>query len=163
MGYLAPELSRTGKPTPFSDVYAFGVFLLEVTCGRRPMFTDKQNNRLLLVEWVLEHHHNDLMLDTVDPRLGGEFNTEEVTIVFKLGLLCTYPLPNAWPIMRKVMQYLDHDQSPPDLSPAYISYIMMAQLQNEGFDSHNMSCSHAPMSVATVSGESSVTILREGR
>ncbi|XP_044964198.1 L-type lectin-domain containing receptor kinase SIT2-like [Hordeum vulgare subsp. vulgare] len=163
MGYLAPELSRAGRPTPFSDVYAFGVFLLEVTCGRKPIFIDEQNNRVLLVEWVLEHHHNGSMLDTVDPRLRGEFNTEEVTIVLKLGLLCTYPSPNARPIMRKVMQYLDHDQLPPDLSPAYISYIMMAQMQNGGFDSHDMACSQPAMSVATLSGESSVTILREGR
>ncbi|KAF7013841.1 hypothetical protein CFC21_027892 [Triticum aestivum] len=163
MGYLAPELSRAGRPTPFSDVYAFGVFLLEVTCGRRPIFIDEQNNRVLLVEWVLEHHHNGSMLDTVDARLRGEFNTEEVTIVLKLGLLCTYPSPNARPLMRKVMQYLDHDQSPPDLSPAYISYLMMAQMQNEGFDPHSIPCSRTAMSVATVSGESSATILREGR
>ncbi|KAM3392402.1 hypothetical protein ACQJBY_013499 [Aegilops geniculata] len=163
MGYLAPELSRAGRPTPFSDVYAFGVFLLEVTCGQRPIFIDEQNNRVLLVEWVLEHHHNGSMLDTVDPRLRGEFNREEVTIVLKLGLLCTYPSPNARPIMRKVMQYLDHGQSPPDLSSAYISYIMMAQMQNEGFDSHNMPCSQPTASVATVSGEFSATILQEGR
>nr|BAJ86501.1 predicted protein [Hordeum vulgare subsp. vulgare] len=163
MGYLAPELSRAGRPTPFSDVYAFGVFLLEVTCGRKPIFIDDQSNRVLLVEWVLEHHHNGSMLDKVDPRLRGEFNTEEVTIVLKLGLLCTYPSPNARPIMRKVMQYLDHDQLPPDLSGAYISYIMMAQMQNEGFDSHDMACSQPAVSVATLSGESSVTILREGR
>ncbi|XBI88794.1 hypothetical protein VPH35_026710 [Triticum aestivum] len=163
MGYLAPELSRAGTPTPFSDVYAFGVFLLEVTCGRRPIFIDEQNNRVLLVEWVLQHHHNGSILDTVDPRLGGEFNADEVTIVLKLGLLCTYPSPNARPIMRKVMQYLDHSQPPPDLSPTYISYIMMTQMQNEGFDSHDMACSQPAMSVATLSGESSATILREGR
>ncbi|KAM3392412.1 hypothetical protein ACQJBY_013514 [Aegilops geniculata] len=163
MGYLAPELSRTGRPTPFSDVYAFGVFLLEVTCGRRPIFVDEQNNRVLLVEWVLEHHHNGSILDTVDPRLGGEFNADEVTIVLKLGLLCTYPSSNARPIMRKVMQYLDHSQPPPDLSPTYISYIMMAQMQNEGFDSRDMPCSQPAMSVGTLLGESSVAILREGR
>ena len=37
MGYLAPELIRTGKATPLTDVFAFGVFLLEVACGRRPI------------------------------------------------------------------------------------------------------------------------------
>jgi len=39
MGYIAPELSRTGKASPLTDVYAFGTFLLEVTCGRRPSST----------------------------------------------------------------------------------------------------------------------------
>ncbi|XBI88788.1 hypothetical protein VPH35_026704 [Triticum aestivum] len=166
MGYLALELLLTGRPTPFSDV----------TCGRRPIFINEQNNTVLLVEWLLEHHHNNSMLDTVDPRLGGEFNMEEVNIVLKLGLLCTYlsqattdpytcglSSRNARPVMRKVMQYLDHDQSPPDLSPTYISYITMTQMQNKGFDSHNMSCSQPASSVATMSGESPVTILQEGR
>ncbi|KAK9063406.1 hypothetical protein SSX86_017276 [Deinandra increscens subsp. villosa] len=37
LGYLAPELTRTGKPTTSSDVYAFGALLLEVVCGRRPV------------------------------------------------------------------------------------------------------------------------------
>ena len=45
IGYLAPELARMGRPTPFTDVYAFGMFLLEVTCGRKPIFTDEQNNQ----------------------------------------------------------------------------------------------------------------------
>ncbi|CAI8614726.1 unnamed protein product [Vicia faba] len=35
LGYLAPELTRTGKPTKRYDVFAFGALLLEVVCGRR--------------------------------------------------------------------------------------------------------------------------------
>jgi serine/threonine protein kinase len=35
MGYLAPELVRTGKASTLTDVFAFGIFLLEVTCGQR--------------------------------------------------------------------------------------------------------------------------------
>ncbi|XP_037464257.1 L-type lectin-domain containing receptor kinase SIT2-like [Triticum dicoccoides] len=160
IGYLAPELGRTGKPTPFTDVYAFGMFVLEVTCGRKPIFTDKQNNRVLLVEWVLEHHRDGSILDTVDPRLQGKFDMEEVTIVLKLGLICTYPLPDVRPIMRKVMHYLDHGQSPPDLSPAYMSY--MDLVQNGGLNSNNIDTpSFEPrMSVATIS---SATILQDGR
>ncbi|VAH26044.1 unnamed protein product [Triticum turgidum subsp. durum] len=160
IGYLAPELMHTGRPTPFTDVYAFGMFLLEVTCGRRPIFTDKQNNRVLLVEWVLEHHRDGSILDTADPRLQGEFNMEEVTIALKLGLICTYPLPNVRPIMRKVIQYLSRSHSLPDLSPAYISYTSL--MQNEGFNSYNMNvaCPELAISVATVS---SATILRDGR
>ena len=36
IGYLAPELGHTGRPSKASDIFAFGVFMLEVTCGRRP-------------------------------------------------------------------------------------------------------------------------------
>jgi serine/threonine protein kinase len=38
LGYMALELTRTSKPTTRSDVFSFGVLLLEVTCGRRPIF-----------------------------------------------------------------------------------------------------------------------------
>ncbi|KAK0603144.1 hypothetical protein LWI29_001831 [Acer saccharum] len=37
VGYLAPELVRTGQATTSTDVYAFGAFMLEVACGRRPI------------------------------------------------------------------------------------------------------------------------------
>ncbi|KAK3125500.1 hypothetical protein QOZ80_7BG0605790 [Eleusine coracana subsp. coracana] len=54
MGYLAPELGHTGKATPATDVFAFGAFLLEVTCGQRPVGQDGLNNRIMLVDWVLD-------------------------------------------------------------------------------------------------------------
>uniref|UniRef100_A0A0D9YT38 Serine-threonine/tyrosine-protein kinase catalytic domain-containing protein n=1 Tax=Oryza glumipatula TaxID=40148 RepID=A0A0D9YT38_9ORYZ len=40
IGYLAPELGHTGRPSKASDIFAFGVFMLEVTCGRRPVSQD---------------------------------------------------------------------------------------------------------------------------
>jgi serine/threonine protein kinase len=163
MGYLAPELVRTGKATPSTDVFAFGVFLLEVVCGRRPIESGEHSNRVVLVDWVLEHHRNGSIIDTVDPRLMGKFNMEEATLVLKLGLLCTHPSPNVRPSVRKVMQYLDGIQSLPDISPTYTSYSMMALMQNEGFDSYIMSSPPSGTSIHTVSNGSSVTVLLDGR
>ena len=37
IGYLAPELTRTGRATTYTDVFGFGAFMLEVACGRRPI------------------------------------------------------------------------------------------------------------------------------
>jgi serine/threonine protein kinase len=163
IGYLAPELVRTGKATPSTDVFAFGVFLLEVACGRRPIGSDEHNNTLVLVDWVLEHHTNGAIIDAVDSRLMGKFNAEEVTLVLKLGLLCAHPLPNARPNIRKFMQYLDGDQSIPLLSPTYMSYTKMAQMQNEGFDSYIMSCTHRATSICSASFDSSEMVLFDGR
>ncbi|XBI99320.1 hypothetical protein VPH35_019419 [Triticum aestivum] len=151
MGYLAPELIRTGKATPLTDVFAFGVFLLE------------DNTQTMLIEWVLEHHCNGSIIDVVDPRLMGNFNIEEATLVLNLGLLCSYPSPSARPSMQKVVQYLDRGQSISDLSPTYVSYNMIAMMHNEGFDSYKMACTLSNTSICFVSGESSVTILQEGR
>ncbi|KAM3384733.1 hypothetical protein ACQJBY_009006 [Aegilops geniculata] len=163
MGYLAPELVRTGKATPSTDVFAFGVFLLEVVCGRRPIESGQHNNRVVLVDWVLEHHRNGSIIDTVDPRLMGKFNTDEVTLVLKLGLLCTHPSPNVRPPMQKVMQYLDGVQLVPDLPSTYMSYSMLVLMENEGFDSYIMSCPPPGMTICSVSDVSSATVLLDGR
>jgi len=77
MGYLAPELLRTGKASTLTDVFAFGVFLLEVTCGQRPIKEDGQGDQLFLVDWVLDHWHNGTLLEAVDTRLQGKYNTDE--------------------------------------------------------------------------------------
>ncbi|KAF7106448.1 hypothetical protein CFC21_107177 [Triticum aestivum] len=163
MGYLAPELVRTGKATPLTDVFAFGVFLLEVACGRRPIERGERNTPVVMIDWVLEHHRNGSLLKAVDPRLTGNFDTEEVTLVLQLGLLCSHPLPDARPSMRKVTQYLDRGQLVPDLSPTYMSYSMLALMQNDGFDSYIMSYPPSATSTAAVSYGSSMTFLTEGR
>ncbi|KAK9016251.1 hypothetical protein V6N11_078754 [Hibiscus sabdariffa] len=50
MGYLAPELPKTGKATTSSDVYAFGAVLLEIACGRRPIDPKALPEELVLVD-----------------------------------------------------------------------------------------------------------------
>ncbi|XP_062187684.1 L-type lectin-domain containing receptor kinase SIT2-like [Phragmites australis] len=141
MGYLAPELARTGRASPLTDVFAFGVFLLEVTCGRRPVEQTKQvdNGVSMLVDWVLEQWHKGLLARAVDPRLQDEFDTHQTSLVLKLGLLCSHPVPDARPSMRQVMQYLDGDMKLPELMPESLSFGIQALLPSEGFDSHIMS------------------------
>ncbi|KAF2921334.1 hypothetical protein DAI22_07g024200 [Oryza sativa Japonica Group] len=139
MGYLAPELARTGKASPLTDVFAFGAFLLEVTCGRRPVEHNRQDNRVMLVDRVLEHWHKGLLTKAIDERLQGEFDTDEACLVLKLGLLCSHPVPQARPSMRQAMQYLDGDMKMPELIPANLSFGMQAMMSNEGFDSYMMS------------------------
>jgi len=166
MGYLAPELVRTGKATTSTDVFSFGVFLLEVACGRRPIDRDvNRDGRVVLVDWVIERHRNGSLLDVVDPRLVGKYEAEEATLVLKLGLMCAHPSPNVRPSMRRVVQYLDSDQTVPlpDLSPSYYtSYSMMSLMQNDGFDSYIMSSGKSHPSMTSI-GLSSVSVLSEGR
>uniref|UniRef100_A0A0D9X0P6 non-specific serine/threonine protein kinase n=1 Tax=Leersia perrieri TaxID=77586 RepID=A0A0D9X0P6_9ORYZ len=70
IGYIAPELMHTGKATPLTDVFAFGVFVLEVICGRRPI----KYNEVILLDRVLEHFRNGSILEVVDPHLTGSFS-----------------------------------------------------------------------------------------
>jgi serine/threonine protein kinase len=52
LGYLAPELPRTGKASTSSDVFAFGAILLEVACGRRPIEPKALQEELVFVDWL---------------------------------------------------------------------------------------------------------------
>ncbi|XP_038975137.1 L-type lectin-domain containing receptor kinase SIT2-like [Phoenix dactylifera] len=152
MGYLAPELARTGKATTITDVFAFGAFILEVACGRRPIEANAAEEHVVLVDWVLENWRRGTIGETRDPRLGEDYAVGELELVLKLGLLCSHPLPAARPNMRQVMQYLDGDAPLPELSPTYLSFSVLAMLQNEGFDDFIMSYPSSVHPSSTLSG-----------
>ncbi|CAJ2670404.1 unnamed protein product [Trifolium pratense] len=116
VGYLAPEHTRTGKATKFSDVYAFGAFLLEVVCGRRPIDRVGKYESVILVDLVFECWKRGEILEAKDVNLGSDYVSDEVELVLKLGLLCSHSEPLARPSMRQVMQYLERDIPLPDLS-----------------------------------------------
>ncbi|XP_043697113.1 L-type lectin-domain containing receptor kinase IV.2-like [Telopea speciosissima] len=116
LGYLAPELTRTGKATTSTDVYSYGAFMLEVACGRRPIEPEKNEQELVLVDWVRELHSQEEILRGIDPLLDF-YNPEEAGLVLSLGLLCSHPLPHCRPSMRRVVQFLLGDAILPPLPP----------------------------------------------
>ncbi|XP_015874037.2 L-type lectin-domain containing receptor kinase SIT1-like [Ziziphus jujuba] len=115
VGYLAPELSRTGKATTGTDVFAFGVFMLEVACGRKPADLQGLPEDESLVDWVLSCWRRGAILDVIDPKLEGKYLIEEMELVLKVGLLCSHPFPAMRPNMRQVMQYLDGNADLPEI------------------------------------------------
>ncbi|MQL71254.1 hypothetical protein Taro_003572 [Colocasia esculenta] len=122
IGYLAPELTRTGKATKATDVFAFGAFLLEVACGRKPIERQGLGENFVLVDWVLEKWRAGDLAEAADPRLKDrEFAVEEVILVLTLGLHCSHPVPTARPSMRQVMQILEGDAPLPQLPVNYMN------------------------------------------
>ncbi|TVU38229.1 hypothetical protein EJB05_11586, partial [Eragrostis curvula] len=153
MGYLAPEFGHTGKATPATDVFSFGPFLLEVTCGRRPVGQDEHNNCIMLIDVVIEHWRKGSIIDAVDTRIRNGYNPEEVSLVLKLGLLCSHPLPTARPTARQVVQYLDGDMSLPNLSPAYLGFTTMERMYTRDFNQNAMPCaSYTGSGISDLSG-----------
>ena len=114
VGYLAPELTRTGRATTCTDVFAFGAFMLEVACGRRPI-DRRLPEEVILVDWAFGCWKKGAILDASDPRLEGNYVMEEMELVLKLGLLCSHSMPAARPSMRQVMQFLDGNADLPEL------------------------------------------------
>uniref|UniRef100_A0A0E0QDT7 non-specific serine/threonine protein kinase n=1 Tax=Oryza rufipogon TaxID=4529 RepID=A0A0E0QDT7_ORYRU len=105
-GYLDPECVITGKASAESDVYSFGIVLLEVACGRRPIsLQDTQNNCLFrLVEWVWDLYGQGAVLKAADERLNNEYDTTSMECVMAVGL-CRYPSPYRGPGIVGVISY----------------------------------------------------------
>ncbi|KAK6290496.1 hypothetical protein POUND7_002037 [Theobroma cacao] len=139
LGYLAPEHTRTGKATPLTDVFAFGAFLLEVACGRRPIQAQSPTEDVILIDWVYSCWYKGDILEAKDPKLGTEYVAEEVELVLKLGLLCSHSEPEARPTMRQCVQFLEGDIPLPEISSLTLSSGGLAFAHREGFDDFAMS------------------------
>ncbi|KAF7845285.1 Lectin-domain containing receptor kinase VI.3 [Senna tora] len=109
----SPELTRTGKASTSSDVYAYGVLLLEVATGRRPI--GGGTSQFFLVDWVVENQNLGQILEVVDPKLNSVYDEEEVELVLKLGLLCAQHNADSRPTMRQVTRYLNFDDPLPEI------------------------------------------------
>ncbi|KAL4188730.1 hypothetical protein AMTRI_Chr08g203580 [Amborella trichopoda] len=117
LGYLAPEVSHTGTYTSYSDVFSYGIVLLEVACGCIPVDLQRLPEEIILVDWVWKCFSEGKLLDVADPRLKGGFVAEEMEMVLMLGLLCSHPVPGSRPSMRQVCQYLNDEVSFPNTWP----------------------------------------------
>ncbi|XP_021715390.1 L-type lectin-domain containing receptor kinase IV.2-like [Chenopodium quinoa] len=117
VGYLAPELTRKGKATTSTDVFSFGVFILEVACGRSPISLQGPNEETYLIDWVYECWKKGAIVEASDPKLGRNYVVEELELVLKLGMVCCYPKPEGRPNMRQVMQFLNGDNALPEMVP----------------------------------------------
>ncbi|EOA26013.1 hypothetical protein CARUB_v10019417mg [Capsella rubella] len=153
VGYMAPELISMGAST-VTDVYAFGVFMLEVACGRKPVEFEVPIEKRFLIKWVCECWKKDSLLDAKDPRLGEEFVQEEVELVMKLGLLCTNIVPESRPAMGQVVLCLSWNLPLPDFSPytigigSFTPVVVDAASLNVSFTSKNWSAPSASSSSA---------------
>lgn len=139
LGYLAPEHTRTGKATTSTDVYAFGAFLLEMGCGRRPIEPSVPIEHLILVDWVFSLWSGGEIFRAIDPKLGSEYAAEEVELVLKLGLLCSHSEPAVRPSMRQIVQFLEGDVQLPELTSLEISATGLTFAKRERFDDFAMS------------------------
>ncbi|RDX90389.1 putative L-type lectin-domain containing receptor kinase S.5, partial [Mucuna pruriens] len=113
-GYMAPESFHTRRASVETDVYAFGILMLEVVCGGRKA-EHKQDLRCCnsIVDLVWELHGRGNITDAVDLRLNGDFDKAQAKCLLELGLACCHPNPYERPSMKTVLQVLTGEASPP--------------------------------------------------
>ncbi|XP_027341299.1 receptor-like protein kinase HSL1 [Abrus precatorius] len=102
-GYIAPEYAYTLRVNEKSDIYSFGVVILELVTGKPPL--DPEYGEKDLVKWVSSTLDQKGQDQVIDPTLDFQYR-EEIIKVLSVGLLCTTSLPITRPSMRRVVKML---------------------------------------------------------
>ncbi|CAJ1976163.1 unnamed protein product [Sphenostylis stenocarpa] len=105
-GYLAPEYA-TGKLTTKSDVYSYGVVLLELLTGRVPVDIKRAQGEHVLVSWALPRLTNrEKVIEMVDPALRGQYSKKDLIQIAAIAAMCIQPEADYRPLMTDVVQSL---------------------------------------------------------
>ncbi|KAL5200007.1 hypothetical protein ABZP36_021210 [Zizania latifolia] len=114
-GYAAPEYVMTGHLTARSDVYGFGVVLLEMIIGRRAVDKSRPSREHNLVEWARPLLvHNRKLFRIIDPRMEGQYSTKAAIEVAALAYRCLSQNPKGRPNMSQVVETFEAVQSMPE-------------------------------------------------
>ncbi|KAK7324672.1 hypothetical protein VNO77_28420 [Canavalia gladiata] len=106
-GYVAPEYALTGHLTTKSDVYSYGVVLLELLTGRVPVDMKRPPGEGVLVSWALPLlTDREKVVKIMDPALEGQYSMKEVIQVAAIAAMCVQPEADYRPLMADVVQSL---------------------------------------------------------
>ncbi|TXG65608.1 hypothetical protein EZV62_006883 [Acer yangbiense] len=106
-GYLAPEYASTGKLTTKSDVYSYGVVLLELLTGRVPIDSNRPSGEHVLVSWALPRlTSRQKVVEMVDPCIQGQYSKKDLIQVAAIAAMCVQPEADYRPLMTDVVQSL---------------------------------------------------------
>ncbi|KAG2543046.1 serine/threonine-protein kinase RIPK-like isoform X1 [Panicum virgatum] len=107
-GYAAPEYIMTGHLTAKSDVYGYGVVLLELLTGRRSVDKSRRAREQNLVEWARPYLTDARRLDRVmDPNLAGQYSGREAQKAAAVAHQCVSLNPKSRPHMSAVVEALE--------------------------------------------------------
>ncbi|KAL7087057.1 hypothetical protein ACP275_13G041700 [Erythranthe tilingii] len=106
-GYVAPEYALTGHLTTKSDVYSYGVVLLELLTGRVPVDMKRPSGEGVLVSWALPQlTDREKVGEIMDEGLEGQYSMKEVIQVAAIAAMCVQPEADYRPLMADVVQSL---------------------------------------------------------
>ncbi|XP_073004298.1 uncharacterized protein [Typha latifolia] len=126
-GYLAPEYFMYGKVNEKIDVYAFGVVLLELISGRKPIRTGCPKGQESLVMWAKPILQGQEIKRLVDPCLGNEYNSEQMERLTLAASICIRMAYQSRPGMDVVLKLLQGDED-------VVKWARLEVSASEGFD-----------------------------
>ncbi|KAF3794336.1 PTI1-like tyrosine-protein kinase [Nymphaea thermarum] len=152
LGYLAPEYAMFGKASESCDVYSFGILLVEIVSGKKPIEKVTTTVKRSIVQWALPLVCERRYKEVADPKLGGKYNVEELKRVVLVGLLCAQEKPDKRPTMPEVVELLkgDHKEKVSKLE------------KDDLFNPDKSGITDMDMSTESISDETSSTDLVKG-
>ncbi|KAJ4833845.1 Protein NSP-INTERACTING KINASE 2 [Turnera subulata] len=110
VGHIAPEYLSTGQSSEKTDVFGFGILLLELISGLRALeFGKSSNQKGALLDWVKKIHQEKKLELLVDKDLKNNYDRIELEETVQVALLCTQYLPSHRPKMSEVVRMLEGD------------------------------------------------------
>ncbi|TYG85652.1 hypothetical protein ES288_A13G072400v1 [Gossypium darwinii] len=111
-GYAAPEYVATGHLYVKSDVYGFGVVLVEILTGLRALDPNRPSGQHNLSEWIKPYLSDRRKLKSImDNRLEGKYPSKAAVRIAQLALKCLEPEPKYRPSMKEVVETLEQIES----------------------------------------------------
>ncbi|XP_028051905.1 probable LRR receptor-like serine/threonine-protein kinase At5g10290 isoform X2 [Camellia sinensis] len=109
MGHIAPEYLSTGKSSERTDVFGYGIMLLELVTGQRAIDFSRleEEDDVLLLDHVKKLERENRLDAIVDQNLTENYNILEVEMMIKVALLCTQGSPEDRPAMSDVVRMLE--------------------------------------------------------
>ncbi|XP_010537625.1 PREDICTED: putative receptor-like protein kinase At1g72540 [Tarenaya hassleriana] len=134
-GYAAPEYISTGHLTTMSDVFSFGVVLLELLTGRNAVEKYRSQRGRNLVEWARPMLKDHTKLEgIIDPGLEGRYSVEGVRKAAALAYQCLNHNPKSRPTMKTVVKTLEPLLDLKDIQNGPFVYIVPVERAKEGHD-----------------------------
>ncbi|XP_047324961.1 probable LRR receptor-like serine/threonine-protein kinase At5g10290 [Impatiens glandulifera] len=109
MGHIAPEYLSTGKSSERTDVFGYGIMLLELVTGQRAIDFSRleEEDDVLLLDHVKKLQRERRLDAIVDKNLKYNFEIVEVEMMIQVALLCTQPCSDERPAMSEVVRMLE--------------------------------------------------------
>ncbi|KAK7358993.1 hypothetical protein VNO77_00936 [Canavalia gladiata] len=109
MGHIAPEYLSTGKSSERTDVFGYGIMLLELVTGQRAIDFSRleEEDDVLLLDHVKKLEREKRLDAIVDRNLNKNYNIQEVEMMIQVALLCTQATPEDRPLMSEVVRMLE--------------------------------------------------------
>ncbi|XP_060213954.1 protein NSP-INTERACTING KINASE 3-like isoform X1 [Lycium barbarum] len=111
IGHIAPEYLSTGQSSEKTDVFGFGILLLELITGQKAMDFGRGANQkgVVMLDWVRKLHQEGKLNLMVDKDLKNNFDRIELEEMVKVVLLCTHFNPSHRPKMSEALRMLEGD------------------------------------------------------